>query len=83
MTREDRKSKNAINYPASVLTWLNEVTDSIYDDFESRTCENCKHYSRHGDRYIEFFDCTVLDGIVAIVDRPPKDFGCNKFERRM
>ena len=22
------------------------VIDQIYDDFESRTCENCKHYNK-------------------------------------
>ena len=47
MTREEHKEYNAENYPASVLTWLNDATDRAYDDFESRTCENCKHYKRY------------------------------------
>jgi len=34
MTREEQKAYNAENYPASVLTWLNEATDRAYDSFE-------------------------------------------------
>ena len=77
MTREDRKSKNAINYPASVLTWLNEVTDGIYDDFESRTCGNCKHLNELGIDGNGTGRC-VEEEPHFIVDT---DFGCNKFER--
>ena len=32
MTREEHKQHNAENYPASVLTWLNEATDRAFDD---------------------------------------------------
>ena len=42
MNRDNRKELNAENYPASVLSWLHKITDEIYDDFESRTCESCK-----------------------------------------
>ena len=40
MTREEQKAYNAENYPASVLSWLNEATDRAFDEFESRT--ECK-----------------------------------------
>ena len=54
MTREDRKELNAENYPASVLSWLHKITDEIYDDFESRTCESCKH---HFSQTINYGNC--------------------------
>ena len=59
---------------------IHELVNRIYDDFESRTCSNCKHYKN-----LEVFDigdyrdvCThpVVDKFVSC---PPKDFGCNKF----
>ena len=31
MNREQQKAYNADNYPASVLTWLNEATDRAFD----------------------------------------------------
>ena len=82
---EDRKSKNAISYPASVLTWLNEVTDSIYDDFESRTCQNCKHFTKEFGVY-GICQKGMTNHVVWHEGEQWKliDFysGCNKFERR-
>jgi hypothetical protein len=58
-----------------------KLVSSIYDDFESRTCENCVNNQIdivHDDIYgwcneicyqVEHFKTT-------------KDFGCNKFERK-
>jgi len=43
MKREERKEQNYVDYPASADIFLNSVTDKIYDDFESRSCLNCKH----------------------------------------
>lgn len=34
MTRKQQKAHNAENYPASVLTWLNEATDRAFDECE-------------------------------------------------
>lgn len=53
-----------------------ETIDKIYDDFESRTCENCKVIQNikkfnKGAAY-----CNIIHKSVN------KDFGCNKFERR-
>ena len=77
MTREERKTENAMNYPAIALTWLHEVTDAIYDDFESRTCGNCKYIAEIGVDGDETGRC-IKDHPNLIVDL---DFGCNKFER--
>lgn len=46
-----------------------ELVNEIYDDFKSRTCENCKQ--------LEAFDyCPALENCIA----EPQVFGCNKFE---
>ena len=66
-----------------------EMVDKIYDDFESRTCENCKHsYSSsivnptHCSEvtfpYFNEVDAEWEDMSMEIT----KDFGCNKFERK-
>jgi len=52
----------------------------VIDDFESRTCENCKHYAIDNC-------CELIDDWDCYYDSPsqwspPKDFGCNKFERK-
>jgi len=31
MSKEQQKAYNAENYPASVLTWINEATDRAFD----------------------------------------------------
>jgi len=58
------------------------LINKIYDDFESRTCENCKHFTV--DEMIDpnnhFGYCdtekTKIDGILDI------GFGCNIFSRK-
>ena len=74
MTREEHKEYNAENYPASVLTWLNDATDRAYDDFESRTCENCKYLINHGYGWAE---CRKFGKEFQQIS-----FGCNKWEAR-
>jgi hypothetical protein len=45
--------------------------NQIYDNFESRTCANC--------RQLKAFDlCEVFSNCIA----EPKTFGCNKFTRK-
>ncbi len=51
---------------------INCHIDNIFDDFESRICENCKNYVQ---------GCCWLF-VSEDTDEPSKDFGCNKFERR-
>jgi hypothetical protein len=49
MTREEAKDLIEIEYD-SLDNYCDSnhcsVIDQIYDDFESRTCENCKHYNK-------------------------------------
>ncbi len=55
--------------------------EMIFDDFESRTCENCKHCENVGLVLDPILKCynekSVLEDFVV-----SKDFGCNKFERK-
>ena len=52
----------------------NDVVDNaianIYDDFESRTCENCK--------FIEV--CALC--LLVVKDGEFSDFGCSEFKRK-
>jgi len=52
-----------------------QLTDTIYDDFESMTCENCRYISEVTGDYF----CTHNLNRFNYTD---KDFGCNKFERK-
>ena len=46
--------------------------DKIYDDFDSRTCENCSYYQEvHGSCYIMNIDINIM----------PLLFGCNQFKK--
>ena len=49
----------------------------MYDDFESRTCENCNHYYKYID--MDFGKC--MDG-GGFVDGTHGSYGCNRFERK-
>ena len=52
-----------------------KIIDDIYDDFESRTCKNCKYFIKD-----KFVCCnSKAPTIVQIND---DSFGCSKFERR-
>ena len=49
---------------------VEESIDEIYDDFESRTCENCEFFPNDIDCMVDFMG-----------EQPPKRFGCINFER--
>ena len=51
---------------------IEDLVDKIYDDFESRICENCKHIS------------ILQDWCPEIEHGFPCDYigGCNKFKRK-
>jgi hypothetical protein len=58
--------------------WFNELINKIYDDFENRTCKNCKYsIDVDGDNT---YECTIsrklfgYDNLIVL-----GDFGCNKF----
>jgi len=58
----------------------NKVVDKVYNNFESRTCKNCKYIKT---TYAPTCDLGVVsqglfgNGVVTL------DFGCNKFERKV
>ena len=56
----------------------NMLIDAIYDDFESRTCENCKHFIDEKGTKLQFCNARTAGGIIGW-NGYGKDFGCNKF----
>ena len=54
------------------------LIDKIYDDFESRTCENCKYNIATANEDIMW--CNNSDALEDF--EVFANFGCNKFERR-
>ena len=72
MTREEGKDiEYEVNNDMNAVIGMTEFEykiDKIYNDFESRTCENCKLINRNGY-------CLIID------TSPNKNFGCNRFER--
>ena len=48
----------------------------IYDDIESRVCENCKYFTYKDDNYNYCDKYPLLNGFVK------NDFGCNRFKRK-
>jgi len=88
MTREEAEEEwyqyvedNTVNYTLSSQTVKNmfDFIQEIYDNFESRTCKNCK---------FDWCGCDIRDAIFRIsklddVEMPNlDDFGCNRFERK-
>ena len=64
--------------------WKHRI-DKIYGDFESRTCESCKHSSVAEDTYsgtIVSMFCAEGVGEFEVCDvmQSTPDFGCNKWE---
>ena len=79
MTRESLKEyyMQIADAPSPSNRWLPEIVceqiDLIYDDLESRTCENCKYFNRIGA-------CSNKES--AVYDKLVWDtFGCTEFER--
>jgi len=54
-----------------------QTVDEIYDDFESRICENCEHWSEEKKQCFneESIAFTSQEAIYC-------DDGCNKFKRK-
>lgn len=91
MTREEAKHRRLFTQwqeETHFVTWEtttseiiqdhDAIINEIYDDFESRTCENCKRYVPM--KWTDFDNkCASMENKVSHVD---KDFGCNKFERK-
>lgn len=73
MNREEAKR---FGWFISCRSEIYEHINKIYDDFESRTCENCIYYN----------DMNESSGLCENMALPElgvdKDFGCNKFSRK-
>jgi hypothetical protein len=94
MNREEALKKAELLPPAdywvSGTTYIDNVEDlveDIYDDFESRTCGNCKHYQivmpqNNPHDQFNYIDCCANEAGKNVVSYPPMDFGCIKWESR-
>lgn len=57
---------------------VSDLVDKIYDDFESRTCENCKHSIKEAKKFSDVLFC----GYALKFAQVKKDFGCNEFKSK-
>jgi hypothetical protein len=64
------------------------IVDKIYDDFESRTCSNCKfcevEYIEDATKYLQCINENSLLYMTSIndINDTHKDFGCNQWENK-
>lgn len=72
--REIDKNNKWFNYDLQLLGLI----EKIYDDFESRTCENCHYYTGKVCYYHEGWN----DEVGVVHPSMDKDDGCLKFERK-
>ncbi len=73
MIKEEARKQLSYNDMSSFSFELNQaLLDTIYDDFESQTCKNCKYLK---DESTTFWCNNMYIQI-------EKDFGCNRFERK-
>lgn len=101
MTRDEAKTTGTGNVISvfgtgnPILTSYEMIVDKIYDDFESRTCENCIYGTQETainsftNKYVKTnkYKCYHIPTDSIITHKSgfhwnPKDFGCNKFERK-
>lgn len=56
----------------------------MYDDFESRVCENCIHYKtkeNYRNKICVMIDDNMSEHYMGYF-MPPVNFGCNRFEKK-
>jgi len=80
MTREEAQTFHYNSMPVDGVINQFDVSmkiNEIYDDFESRICENCEHYFENGKQCLneESIAFTSQEAIYY-------DDGCNKFKRK-
>ena len=71
MTREEAYGEARIGGQTRDLTIfdVDVIIDKIYDDFESRNCRNCKHWT------YTTMECDIIKSI-----RPNEPFACNQWK---
>ena len=82
MTREEFHNK--VKCDENYIGWHNghELADKLYDDFESRTCENCKWCDKEDKSKNEMHYCGHPCDDMDVFTYMPLGFGCNQFERK-
>ena len=58
------------------------VIKKIFDDFESRTCDNCKWCKLGGEYDNDTCENTSISAHLDTGTMVASDFGCNRFERK-
>lgn len=80
MTREEAIKRYTNKDEKLISPAIKVIINNIYDDFESRTCEHCKHNKEIVEMWI-FCDAKVYEnGSKMLWHLFSKDFGCNHFE---
>lgn len=87
MTREDTKDIRNLWFGEYIkYNTLCRIIDNIYDDFESRTCANCKWFVPHRADIPNEFEGTCDAGVYMdgdnLGDMVSVDFGCNQWEKK-
>ena len=85
MSREDFIDKyDDVNWSASYRVLFIDKLRDIYDDFESRTCENCKHRNDMSEcemlKQYEMVDGQTIE--VLFDTYKYEDFGCALWEQK-
>ena len=78
MTRDEKINEICSIKNDGVFNQTKAIIDEIYDDFESRTCDNCIFLKRTDH-------CTEICGYLEIViadELKDGDFGCNRWETK-
>jgi len=81
MTRKKAKEFNWYGYGREEI---NNQIDKIFDDIESRRCENCANWKQGNCGLIRFslaYDCYGKPVDIREIDTK-SNFGCNMFERK-
>lgn len=76
MTRKEAFNNRPMLQSITEANLIDKFISKIYDDFESRTCENCKYW-RYSDENVYFEDCNF--GLIGH-SYNPNSFGCNRWE---
>ncbi len=75
----DIHNKYNISIYDDSIDGVEKLIDIIFNDFESRTCENCRHIAK--TEYQGTW-CGNNDNISILETQIPIDCSCNKWERK-
>ena len=78
MTKEEVIQNMDDRFAGKPVIGVYELIDRIYDDFESQTCDNCKHSIKEAKKFSDVLFC----GYALKFAQVKKDFGCNEFKSK-